>query len=32
MQINRVIDQDMNLLDELENKIYKNIIIKNKEK
>ena len=32
MQINRVIDQDMNLLDELENKIYQNIITKNKEK
>jgi len=32
MQINRVIDQDMDLLDELENKIYKNIMIKNKEK
>ena len=32
MQINRVIDQDMNLLDQLENKIYKNIMIKNKEK
>ena len=32
MQINRVIDQDMNLLDELENKIYKNIMINNKEK
>jgi hypothetical protein len=32
MQINRVIDQDMNLLDELENKLYKNIEIKNKEK
>lgn len=32
MQINRVIDQDMNLLDELENKIYQNIMIKNKEK
>ena len=32
MQINKVIDQDMDLLDELENKIYKNIMIKNKEK
>ena len=32
MQINRVIDQDMYLLDKLENKIYKNIMIKNKEK
>jgi hypothetical protein len=32
MQINRVIDQDMNLLDKLENKIYKNIMINNKEK
>ena len=32
MQINRVIDQDMNLLDQLENKIYKNIMINNKEK
>jgi len=32
MQINRVIDQDMNLLDELENKIYQNIMTKNKEK
>ena len=32
MQINRVIDQDMYLLDKLENKIYKNIMINNKEK
>lgn len=32
MQINKVIDQDMNLLDELESKIYKNIMIKNKGK
>ena len=32
MQINRVIDQDMHLLDKLENKIYKNIMINNKEK
>jgi hypothetical protein len=32
MKINKVIDQDMNLLDKLENKIYKNIMINNKEK